>query len=149
MAGDAIPGRPLTAPDVVAGLLADVAERDERLAACRANNAAIAVQLDQYRNERDELRALVAEMDAAMGPRPLLITNPQRAGWRKRAGLEAGGGQPADVRPRDGEPGWLDVTCGGCGEEFGTNFAAAELECPGCEARRCPSCHAWFGGDGG
>lgn len=61
--------------------------------------------------------------------------------------LEASGARPADVRPRDGEPGWLDVTCGGCGSEFGTNFAVAELECPECEARRCPSCHAWFGGD--
>lgn len=67
--------------------------------------------------------------------------------------LEANGGQharqPADVRPRDGEPGWLDVTCGGCGEEFGTNVAVAELECPECEARRCPSCQAWFGGSDG
>jgi hypothetical protein len=56
--------RPLTAPDVVAGLLADVAGRDERLAevtvdlaACRERNAAIAVQLDEYRDGRDELQA--------------------------------------------------------------------------------------------
>jgi hypothetical protein len=37
--------------------------------------------------ERDDLRALVAEMDAALGPRPNGISNPQRAKWRERGEL--------------------------------------------------------------
>jgi len=56
-------------------------------------------------------------------------------------------GRQADVRTDADEPGWLHVTCGGCGVEFGTNFAVEELECPECEARRCPACHTWFGGE--
>jgi len=52
---------------------------------------------------------------------------------------------PSDVRPREGEPGFYDVTCGGCGEEFGTNFVIEEIECAECEARRCPNCRTWFG----
>jgi hypothetical protein len=55
--------------------------------------------------------------------------------------------QHADVRPRDGERGFFDVTCGSCGEEFGTNFKVEEIACPECEARRCPQCRTWFGGD--
>jgi hypothetical protein len=58
---------------------------------------------------------------------------------------ERAAGRQADVRPDADEPGWLHVTCGGCGVEFGTNFAVEELECPECEARRCPECQAWFG----
>lgn len=50
-----------------------------------------------------------------------------------------------DIRPREGEPGWYEVTCGCCGTEFGTNFSVGEFECPGCEARRCPHCATWFG----
>lgn len=53
----------------------------------------------------------------------------------------------ADVRPREGEPGWLDVTCGSCGAESGTNFLIEEIECGECEARRCPHCGGWFGGE--
>lgn len=53
----------------------------------------------------------------------------------------------ADVRPREGERGWHDVKCGACGGEFGTNFAIDQIECAECEARRCPKCATWFGGD--
>lgn len=53
----------------------------------------------------------------------------------------------ADVRPRDGEPGWHDVTCGSCSAQFGTNFRIEEIECAECEARRCPNCATWFGGE--
>ena len=54
---------------------------------------------------------------------------------------------PDDVRPREGERGWKDVTCGSCGEESGTNFRDEEIDCPECEARRCPHCKRWFGGE--
>lgn len=50
-----------------------------------------------------------------------------------------------DVRPREGEPGWSDVTCGICGAQFATNFRLEEIECGECEARRCPHCGTWFG----
>jgi hypothetical protein len=50
-----------------------------------------------------------------------------------------------DVRPREGEPRFFDVTCGNCGGEHGTNFAIDQIECPHCEARRCPHCGGWFG----
>jgi hypothetical protein len=68
--------------------------------------------------------------------------------WRQQQAAtepQASRGQQADVRPRDGEPGFFEVTCGACGEEFGTNFAAGEIACPECEARRCPECRTWFG----
>lgn len=51
----------------------------------------------------------------------------------------------SDIRPEAGHPGWYEVTCGVCGEEFGTN-RVEEMECPECEARRCPHCATWFGG---
>jgi hypothetical protein len=52
-----------------------------------------------------------------------------------------------DVRPRaDGQRG-LDITCGACGEDYGTNVTDLdEIECVECEARRCPHCQRWFGG---
>ena len=53
----------------------------------------------------------------------------------------------ADLKPREGWPGMFDVTCGACGEEFGTNFAVENIRCPECEARRCPHCRTWFGDD--
>jgi hypothetical protein len=51
----------------------------------------------------------------------------------------------SDVRPREGERGFFDVTCGACGGEHGTNFAIDQIECPHCESRRCPHCGGWFG----
>jgi DNA-directed RNA polymerase subunit RPC12/RpoP len=39
-----------------------------------------------------------------------------------------------------------EYTCGACGETFGTNFAEHEIECAYCDARRCPCCQSWFGG---
>jgi hypothetical protein len=58
--------------------------------------------------------------------------------------------QPApeadDVRPREGDPRMKDITCGSCGEEFGTNADDDEIECTECDARRCPHCKRWFGG---
>jgi hypothetical protein len=52
-----------------------------------------------------------------------------------------------DVRPRaDGQRG-LDITCGACGEDYGTNVTDLdEIECVECDARRCPHCKTWFGG---
>ena len=40
-----------------------------------------------------------------------------------------------------------EYTCGQCGETFGTNFLPDEIECAYCEARRCPHCELWFGGE--
>jgi len=40
-----------------------------------------------------------------------------------------------------------DLTCGACGEEFGTNFDVDKIDCPRCEARRCPCCGDWFGAE--
>jgi hypothetical protein len=40
-----------------------------------------------------------------------------------------------------------EYTCGMCGETFGTNFLPDEIECAYCEARRCPHCELWFGGE--
>lgn len=57
-------------------------------------------------------------------------------------------GEP-DVRPRDGEPGWLDVTCGACGAEHGTNFTLDQIACYECGAHRCPNCRTWFDGGTG
>jgi hypothetical protein len=59
----------------------------------------------------------------------------------------AGEGEPPDIRPRkDGRAG-LDITCGSCGEDYGTNVPDAdEIECPECGAHRCPRCTAWYGG---
>jgi hypothetical protein len=62
--------------------------------------------------------------------------------------LDAAPAAPAaDLRPREGEPGWHDVTCGSCGSEFGTNFAIDQIDCVECGARRCPHCATWFGGE--
>lgn len=52
-----------------------------------------------------------------------------------------------DLRPREGEPGWWDATCGSCGMEHGGNLDENDIECPFCEARRCPHCKTWFGGE--
>ena len=52
-----------------------------------------------------------------------------------------------DLKPREGWPGMFGVTCGVCGEEFGTNSCGEETACAECEARRCPHCKTWFGGD--
>lgn len=38
-----------------------------------------------------------------------------------------------------------EYECGSCGTVFGTNFKTEEIECPECEARRCPHCETWFG----
>ena len=40
-----------------------------------------------------------------------------------------------------------DLTCGACGTEFGTNFDVDQIDCPECDARRCPCCGEWFGGE--
>jgi hypothetical protein len=40
-----------------------------------------------------------------------------------------------------------EYECGACARKFGTNFAIDEIECAECEARRCPFCRQWFGGD--
>jgi hypothetical protein len=53
---------------------------------------------------------------------------------------------PLDVRPREGDPRMKDVTCGSCGEEFGTNADDDDIGCVECDARRCPHCKRWFGG---
>jgi hypothetical protein len=39
--------------------------------------------------------------------------------------------------------------CGGCGETWSTNCAADDITCPECEAKWCPACGTWFGGDAG
>jgi hypothetical protein len=40
-----------------------------------------------------------------------------------------------------------EYECGACARVFGTNFKVDEIECADCEARRCPFCRQWFGGD--
>jgi len=103
----AAPARSLTAPDVVAGLLADVAERDERLAEVTARLAttqahrerlnrelatsareqnSLTAQLDRYRNERDEARGTCDRLRQEALKRYGMVPS-----WVKRA-LEADGG---------------------------------------------------------
>jgi hypothetical protein len=62
------------------------------------------------------------------------------------AGWDAEPGKPAKLPPR-GSDGMRDLTCGACGGGFGTNFSEEEIECAHCDARRCPHCGEWFGGD--
>lgn len=38
-----------------------------------------------------------------------------------------------------------EYACGQCGTTFGTNVAEDRIECPECDARRCPHCETWFG----
>ena len=40
-----------------------------------------------------------------------------------------------------------DYTCGRCGETFSTNCDEDDIQCTDCEARRCPCCGSWFGGE--
>jgi hypothetical protein len=42
-----------------------------------------------------------------------------------------------------------EYTCGVCRETFGTNFSVQDIDCGNCEARRCPYCTTWFGGEEG
>lgn len=53
----------------------------------------------------------------------------------------------AELSAKEGLPPLPQFTCGQCGETFGTNFAEDEIECAYCDARRCPHCHEWFGGE--
>lgn len=41
----------------------------------------------------------------------------------------------------------LDLTCGACEEEFGTNCDDDDIRCAVCSAHRCPHCGGWFGED--
>jgi hypothetical protein len=106
--------------------------------------------------ERDDYAARIRELSGALrqiasGEMPQLTLADDLAGALAevaRDALDDDAGREqveSDVRPRDGEPGWHDVTCGACGKEFGTNFRVEEIECPECEARRCPNCRTWFG----
>lgn len=57
-------------------------------------------------------------------------------------------GAPPDVTPVHGRPGYVDVTCGKCEEQFTTNCDLTDdICCPECGAHRCPECDCWFGGD--
>ena len=82
-----------------------------------------------YRDRADQSRAQAARLRVITGPG--VVAKPE----------------PRDIRPREGERNFFDVTCGACGGEFGTNFRITEIECAHCEARRCPHCGGWFGGD--
>jgi hypothetical protein len=42
-----------------------------------------------------------------------------------------------------------EYTCGGCGLEFGSNCTLDDITCPDCDAKWCPGCGVWFGGDAG
>lgn len=46
-----------------------------------------------------------------------------------------------------GERGYVEVTCGQCGEESRTNCDDDDICCGVCDARRCPCCGKWFGGE--
>jgi hypothetical protein len=114
--------------------------------------ASYRTQVDRLTRERDDARKAFATLYGT-------FSQGKQSGWSARVSGTIlhrlcvaamceppdGSEKPADVRPRDGEPGFCDVTCGECGEEFGTNFTAEEIECPECEARRCPDCRTWFG----
>lgn len=39
-----------------------------------------------------------------------------------------------------------EFICGNCGETFSTNCDLDDIQCPECEAHRCPHCVKWFGG---
>lgn len=41
----------------------------------------------------------------------------------------------------------LDLTCGACRKEFGTNCHDDDIRCAECGAHRCPHCGGWFGED--
>lgn len=101
-------------------------------------------QLDRARDVVREMREHIVSGDDYADPARI-------ARWDKRAGLDGPDSEPDDtsapgIRPREGEPGWSDVTCGACGEEFTTNCSTDDLECPECDAKRCPHCGGWFGG---
>jgi hypothetical protein len=103
-------------------------------------------QLSQYRAALLKIRSALQDNPTASGAR--------REGLETVNSLDLDGlldspdAQAApDVRSREGERGFYDVTCGNCGGEHGTNFAVDQIECPHCEARRCPHCGGWFGGE--
>jgi len=129
---------------------------------------ALAAQEPHAADELDALRADLADAEAEMGRWPRCSSGcrcrvgtedadvnecgcdgPCTSGWEPQSatGLTAGS-VPSDVRPRaDGRRG-LDITCGSCGEDYGTNVTDLdEIECVTCEARRCPHCQIWFGGN--
>jgi hypothetical protein len=39
-----------------------------------------------------------------------------------------------------------EYTCGQCNEVFGSNCDEDDIECTNCDARLCPHCGQWFGG---
>lgn len=100
------------------------------LAEARRLSIAIAAlrEISEARDEDGAARALQAIKDT--GDIELAVPEPE-----------------PDVRPRaDGLRG-LDITCGSCGEDYGTNVTDLdEIECVECDARRCPNCRHWFGG---
>lgn len=53
---------------------------------------------------------------------------------------------PAAALSRD-ERGHVVVTCGSCGKESGTNCDDDDIRCGECDAKRCPDCGGWFGGE--
>ena len=55
--------------------------------------------------------------------------------------------EPDNTLPRRDGHGMFDLTCGACGETFGTNCRDDDITCPECGAHRCPHCGGWFGED--
>jgi len=53
---------------------------------------------------------------------------------------------PAAALSRDAH-GFASITCGSCGDESSTNCDDDDISCGLCEARRCPCCGQWFGGE--
>jgi hypothetical protein len=147
-AGDGLDGTVAGLRDAAKGIRKQLAPAWDALT---AENARLARIVD---NDGMELNRIIAATEEFGDPGALAndVERMARSALafgeaRDDAIRERDAGRQADVRPDADEPGWLHVTCGGCGVEFGTNFAVEELECPECEARRCPACHTWFGGE--
>lgn len=67
--------------------------------------------------------------------------------WLEEFASSLGAIFPAPPLPASNRHQHLDLTCGACGEEFGTNCADDDIRCAVCSAHRCPHCGGWFGED--
>jgi uncharacterized coiled-coil DUF342 family protein len=88
MSGWAMTERELN--DRRAAMAAELQRVTAELATCRERNAAIAAQSDQYRNERDDARAVVCEIrDHLRDEGYLALLDLVSRGWLARAGVDA------------------------------------------------------------
>lgn len=77
----------------------------------------------------------------------LFATLSANAAHRELPATEARDVPPGVLLPRGRK--LRNFICTSCGELFTTNCTDDDIECPTCDARRCPVCGGWFGGDHG